>query len=68
MKVLFLTREFPPYVYGGAGVHVEYLSGELARLMDVEVRSFGDQNTTTDGVGVKGYPFATGSFARSTRS
>ena len=64
MKVLFLTREFPPYVYGGAGVHVEYLSGELARLMDVEVRSFGDQNTTTDGVRVKGYPFATGSFAR----
>ena len=64
MKVLFLTREFPPYVYGGAGVHVEYLSGELARLMEVEVRSFGDQNTTTQGVSVKGYPFATGSFAR----
>ena len=64
MKVLFLTREFPPYVYGGAGVHVEYLSGELAKLMDVEVRSFGDQNTTIDGVRVKGYPFATGSFAR----
>ncbi len=64
MKVLFLTREFPPYVYGGAGVHVEYLSGELARLMEVDVRSFGDQNTTTQGVSVKGYPFATGSFAR----
>ncbi len=64
MKVLFLTREFPPYVYGGAGVHVEYLSGELAKLMDVEVRSFGDQNTTTDGVRIKGFPFATGSFAR----
>ena len=64
MKALFLTREFPPYVYGGAGVHVEYLSGELAKLMDVEVRSFGDQNTTLDGVRVKGYPFATGTFAR----
>jgi alpha-maltose-1-phosphate synthase len=64
MKVLFLTREFPPYVYGGAGVHVEYLSGELAKLMEVDVRSFGDQNTTTQGVSVKGYPFATGSFAR----
>ena len=61
---MFLTREFPPYVYGGAGVHVEYLSGELAKLMEVEVRSFGDQNTTTQGVSVKGYPFATGSFAR----
>jgi glycogen synthase len=64
MKVLFLTREFPPYVYGGAGVHVEYLSGELAKLMDVEVRSFGDQNATSDGVRVQGYPFATGSYAR----
>ena len=29
MKALFYTREFPPYVYGGAGVHVEYLASEL---------------------------------------
>ncbi|MBF0546292.1 MAG: glycogen synthase [Candidatus Riflebacteria bacterium] len=41
MKVLFLTNEYPPQIYGGAGVHVEYLSKELSRLMDVEVRSFG---------------------------
>ena len=64
MKVLLFTREYPPYVYGGAGVHVEYLSGELAKLMDVEVRCFGDQNTTNDGVRVKGYPFGKGSFAQ----
>ena len=64
MKVLLFTREYPPYVYGGAGVHVEYLSGELAKLMDVEVRCFGDQDTTADGVRVKGYPFAKGSFAQ----
>ncbi|MCM8594920.1 glycogen synthase [Accumulibacter sp.] len=63
MKVLLLTREYPPYVYGGAGVHVEYLSAELARLMHVEVRSFGDQDTVSDGVRVKGYPFGKGSFA-----
>ncbi|MEF8728882.1 MAG: glycogen synthase [Accumulibacter sp.] len=63
MKVLLLTREYPPYVYGGAGVHVEYLSGELARLMHVEVRSFGDQDTVVDGVRVKGFPFGKGSFA-----
>ena len=44
MKALFLTNEYPPYTYGGAGVHVEYLSRELSRLMDVEVRSFGDQD------------------------
>ena len=46
MKSLFLTNEYPPHVYGGAGVHVEYLSRELAKLMDVEVRAFGDQDLT----------------------
>ncbi len=44
MKVLTLTREYPPYVYGGAGVHVDHLTRELARIMDVEVRCFGDQS------------------------
>ena len=34
MKALLLTREYPPDVYGGAGVHVEYLSKELAKLID----------------------------------
>jgi glycogen synthase len=57
MKALFLTREFPPYVYGGAGVHVEYLAKELAELISVEVRSFGDQNVTNENIKVKGYPF-----------
>src|SRR5260221_8568221 len=38
MKALLLTNEYPPYTYGGAGVHVEFLSQELSRLMDVEVR------------------------------
>jgi len=32
-----LTREFPPDVYGGAGVHVEYLARELRKLIDVDV-------------------------------
>ncbi|HRD93811.1 MAG TPA: glycogen synthase [Accumulibacter sp.] len=63
MKVLLLTREYPPNVYGGAGVHVEYLADELARLMHVEVRCFGDQDTVSGGVRVKGYPFGKGSFA-----
>src|SRR5688572_17767586 len=36
-----MTRDYPPEVYGGAGVHVEYLARELARLADVEVRCFG---------------------------
>lgn len=64
MKVLLYTREYPPNVYGGAGVHVEYLSEELAKLMDVEVRCFGDQDTTVHGVRVKGYPFAKGTYSR----
>jgi alpha-maltose-1-phosphate synthase len=41
MKVAMLTREYPPEVYGGAGVHVEYLTRELARLVPLEVRCFG---------------------------
>lgn len=57
MKALFFTREFPPYVYGGAGVHVEYLAAELAKLMEVDVRCFGDQNDTSDQLSVKGFPY-----------
>ena len=41
MKVALLTREYPPEVYGGAGVHVEYLARELAKLVPLEVRAFG---------------------------
>jgi starch synthase len=36
-----LTREYPPEIYGGAGVHVEYLSRELAQLVGVSVYCFG---------------------------
>ncbi len=41
MRVALLSREYPPEVYGGAGVHVEYLARELARLVDLEVHCFG---------------------------
>jgi glycogen synthase len=64
MKTLLLTREYPPNVYGGAGVHVEYLSNELAKLMDVEVRSFGDQDVAAASLRVKGYPFGGDSYDR----
>jgi glycogen synthase len=43
LEALLLTNEYPPHVYGGAGVHVEYLARELAKLIRVDVRSFGDQ-------------------------
>ena len=39
--VALLTREYPPEVYGGAGVHVEYLARELAKLVDLTVHCFG---------------------------
>ena len=55
MKVLFYTKEYPPHVYGGAGVHVEYLAAELAKLMEVEVRSFGDQDIKEEHLRVLGF-------------
>jgi alpha-maltose-1-phosphate synthase len=55
VKVLFLTNEYPPYTYGGAGVHVDYLSRELAKLMQVEVRCFGDQRLEKENLKVTGF-------------
>jgi starch synthase len=50
VRVAVLTREYPPDVYGGAGVHVEYLTRELRRLVDVDVHAWG-----ADRPGVRGY-------------
>jgi alpha-maltose-1-phosphate synthase len=41
MQIAVLSREYPPEVYGGAGVHVEFLVRELRRLVGVEVHCFG---------------------------
>jgi starch synthase len=41
MRVALLTREYPPEVYGGAGVHVEYLARELRAFEDVDVHCWG---------------------------
>lgn len=54
-KVLILTNEYPPHVYGGAGVHVEYLTRELAREIAVEVRCFGTQEVEQPNLRVRGY-------------
>jgi alpha-maltose-1-phosphate synthase len=43
VKVAILTREYPPAVYGGAGVHVEYLARELARFEEVTVHAWGGE-------------------------
>lgn len=55
-KVALFSKEYPPHVYGGAGVHVEYLSQALAKLLPVEVRCFGEQNSTNGNLVVRGYP------------
>ena len=58
MNIAILTNEYPPYVYGGAGVHVEYLTRELARLDEgrhrVEVLCFGDQHDQQGTLHVEG--------------
>jgi starch synthase len=51
-KVALLTREYPPEVYGGAGIHVEYLSRELRRLAEVSVHCWG---ALRDEAGVTAY-------------
>ncbi len=55
-KVALFTNEYPPHVYGGAGVHVEYLSRALARQVAVEVRCFGEQRSEAPNLKVRGYP------------
>ncbi|MFG2104696.1 glycogen synthase [Micromonospora echinaurantiaca] len=57
LRVDLLTREYPPEVYGGAGVHVEYLARELRRLAEVRVHCFGAPRTEP-GVTAYAEPFA----------
>ena len=53
VRIDLLTREYPPDVYGGAGVHVENLAAVLRPLADVRVRAFGSPRPDP---GVTGYP------------
>ena len=54
MRVGLFTREYPPLVYGGAGVHVDYLSRELAKEIEVEVHCWGPQNSDAGNLHVRG--------------
>jgi glycogen synthase len=62
VKALFLTNEYPPNVYGGAGVHVDYLTRELAKSMPIEVRCFGDQKLQKGNLSVMGFELDPGAF------
>src|SRR5262245_10331535 len=55
MRVLCLTREYPPHIYGGAGVVVDELTRALARRMSVEVRCFDEPAPPPSGISARGY-------------
>src|SRR4030095_4931246 len=55
MKTLFVTREYPPHIYGGAGVVVDQLSRALAGRMGVEVRCFGPREPRAASIAVARY-------------
>ena len=71
MRITLLTTESPPNVYGGAGVHIEYLSRDLAALDDrqhqVRVLCFGDQRTDAGNLHVQGLQPAARIAARDPR-
>ena len=58
MRIAILTNEYPPNIYGGAGVHVEYLTRELSKVEDgnhtLEILCFGDQQVREGNVSVQG--------------
>ena len=59
LRVDLLTKEYPPFIYGGAGVHVNELARVLRPLADVRVHAFGGpREPGTEGAddGVTGYP------------
>lgn len=58
MRIAILTNEYPPHIYGGAGVHVEYLTGALNRVEpghhSIQVLCFGDQSIQEPNFSVRG--------------
>ena len=42
LSISLLTREYPPFIYGGAGVHVGQLVPQLRKLIDVDVQCMGE--------------------------
>jgi glycogen synthase len=55
-QALLLTNEYPPSVYGGAGVHVGELARELRRRIALDIRTFGEHREEAPGYRVRGYP------------
>jgi glycogen synthase len=58
VRALILTNEFPPEIYGGAGVHVDELTRHLRAFIELDIRTFGSAAEASDGWQVRGYPVA----------
>lgn len=56
LTALILTNEYPPSVYGGAGIHVAELTRELGQRIGLDIRTFGDHREATKERRVRGYP------------
>ncbi|MDQ2673272.1 MAG: glycogen synthase [Chloroflexota bacterium] len=56
MRALILSNEFPPDIYGGAGVHVDELTRHLRQLIELDIRTFGTAVGNEPGWRVQGYP------------
>jgi starch synthase len=56
VRALILSNEFPPEIYGGAGVHVDELTRHLRPLIELDIRTFGTRSEKADGWRVSGYP------------
>jgi len=60
MKITLLTNEYPPHVYGGAGVHIEYLSQELSKIEpqnnEIQILCFGEQQIKKGSLTANGIP------------
>ena len=55
LRALVLTNEYPPSVYGGAGIHVAELTRALRGRIGLDIRTFGDHDEEADGFRVRGY-------------
>jgi glycogen synthase len=55
VRALILTNEFPPEIYGGAGVHVDELTRHLRTLIGLDIRTFGSRSEEAEGWRVRGY-------------
>src|SRR5664279_552563 len=68
MRVGLLTREYPPAIYGGAGVHVDYLARQLRELVDLSVLCMGEERPDAEAFAESDPRFPTANQALQTMS